>query len=132
MIFDGKHLIVYYKVMAANFNSIIKTAYFYVFSAIGIILLVVGIFKLSDFAVRNLFLDNYYLDYEAGRCSYLEPAKLDGQETTVNIDSQKRCEEDLVREREVKKVTDVASAITFILVGVVLFVFHYRRARKLS
>lgn len=40
-IFDGKHLIVYYKVMAANFNSIVKTAYLYVFSAIGIILLVV-------------------------------------------------------------------------------------------
>jgi hypothetical protein len=118
--------------MATNLGPSIKTAYFYVFSAIGIILLIVGIFKLSDFTVRNFFLDNYYLDYEAGRCSYLEPVKLEGQETTVNIDSQKRCEEDLVREREVKKVTDVASSITFIVVGTVLFVFHYRRARKLS
>lgn len=118
--------------MAANFNSIVKTAYFYVFSAIGIILLVVGIFKLSDFTVRNFFLDNYYLDYEAGRCSYLEPVKLEGQETTVNIDTQKKCEQDLDREREVKKVTDIASAITFIIVGTVLFVFHYRRARNLS
>ncbi len=118
--------------MAKDFGHSIKTAYFYVFSAIGIILLVMGIFKLSDFAVRNFFLDNYYLDYESGRCSYLEPAKLEGSETQPNIDSTKRCEEDLVREREVKKVTDVASAITFIVVGTVLFIFHYRRARKLS
>ncbi len=120
--------------MAKDFGHSIKTAYFYVFSAIGIILLVMGIFKLSDFAVRNFFLDNYYLDYEAGRCSYLEPApvKVEGSETPSNIDLLKRCEEDLVREREVKKVTDVASAITFIVVGTVLFIFHYRRARKLS
>lgn len=119
--------------MAINLGHSIKTAYFYVFSAIGIILLVIGVFRLSDFGVRNFLLDNYYLDYETGRCSYIEPAKLEGEE--VSTDSAKaleRCEEDLEREREVKRVTDISSAITFIVVGTVLFAFHYRRAKKLS
>lgn len=118
--------------MAVNLGPTIKTIYFYAFSAIGIILLIVGIFKLSNFAVRNFFLDNYYLDYEAGRCSYLEPAKLEGENTQLNEEALKRCEQDLEREREVKKVTDISSSITFIGVGTVLFAFHYRRARKLS
>lgn len=118
--------------MATNFGSIIRTAYFYVFSAIGIILMIVGIFKLSDFAVRSLLLDNYYLDYETGRCSYLEPVKVEGQDTQSNPDAMEKCEQDLERERQVKRVTDISSAITFTIVGGVLFTFHYRRARKLS
>lgn len=118
--------------MAVNLGQAIKTAYFYVFSAIGIILLIVGVFKLSDFAVRNFFLDNYYLDYEAGRCSYLEPTKVEGQDNQPNDEALKRCEQDLEREREVKRVTDISSSMTFIVVGTVLFAFHYRRARKLS
>lgn len=118
--------------MASNFNSIVKTAYFYIFSAIGIILLVVGIFKVSDFVVRSYFLDNYYLSYEAGRCSYLEPVKLEGEASGSSASAIEKCEKDLDREREVKRVTDISSAVTFIIVGLVLFVFHYRRARSLS
>lgn len=118
--------------MATNFNSIVRTTYFYLFSAIGVILLVVGVFKLSDFLVRNYFLDNYYLDYESGRCSYLESVKVEGQQSESNEDALKRCEEDLERERRVRRVTDISSSITFIIVGGALFAFHYRQAKKLS
>lgn len=118
--------------MATNFGVTIKTAYFYVFSAIGIILLVVGIFKMSDFGVRNFLLDNYYLDYETGRCGYLEPAKLEGEPAVDNSEVLKKCEQDIEQEREVKRVTDVSSAITFIIVGAFLFAFHYKQAKKLS
>ncbi len=104
--------------MATNLGHSIRTAYFYVFSAIGIILLIIGVFKLSDYGVRKVFLDNYYLPYEAGRCSYPQP--------------QDKCLEELSRERKVKEVTDISSSITFLVVGSALFAFHYRRARKLS
>jgi len=118
--------------MAMNLGPSIKTAYFYVFSAVGVILMIVGVFKLSDFAVRSFLLDNYYLDYETGRCSYLEPVKVEGQPAVDNAVALESCKKDLERERQVKKVTDMASAITFTVVGAALFVFHYRRARKLS
>ncbi len=118
--------------MATNLGPSIKTAYFYIFSAIGIILLIVGIFRLSDFAVRHFFLDNYYLDYEGGRCNYLEPTKIEGETVVSNDDAITRCEQDLERERQVKRVTDISGSITFMLVGGALFAFHYRRARQLS
>lgn len=130
--------------MATNLGHSIKTAYFYVFSAIGIILLVVGIFKLSEFTVKEVFLDDYYLPYESGRCAYLEPTKAidtnmspeavadQEYQNQIQMEQKVQCEEDLAKERKVKEVTDISSSITFIAVGLVLFIFHYRRARKLS
>ncbi len=104
--------------MAKEFSHSIRTAYFYLFSAIGVILLIVGVFKLSDFTVKQVFLDEYYLPYESGRCNYPQP--------------REQCMEELKRERDLKEVTDVSSSITFIVVGLLLFGFHYKKARKLS
>lgn len=125
--------------MATDLGHSIKTAYFYVFSAIGIILLIVGVFKLSEFTVKKIFLDDYYLPYESGRCAYLEATKPiegnvspDSSTNQILIDQKVQCEADLAKERKVKEITDISSSITFIIVGLVLFVFHYRRARKLS
>ena len=118
--------------MASNFSPSIKTAYFYVFSAIGVILLVVGIFKLSDYAVKKVFLDTYYLPYEAGRCGVPKQIGEDAEQTKINEDYRAQCEKDLIQERKIREVSDVSSSITFIVIGLILFVFHYRRARALS
>jgi hypothetical protein len=37
------------------------------------------------------------------------------------------CEESLEEQRKIRKVTDLAQAITFIIVGGAVFAFHFRK-----
>ncbi len=53
--------------------------------------------------------------------------------SAAEIEKQKTsCEERLELERKQHKVNDLRNAITFTLVGVVLFPIHYPQARKYS
>lgn len=118
-----------------DFGKFLKTLYFYFFSAVGLILVIIGIFQLSDFAVRRYLLPKYNLGYEENRCDYLaQPVALTKEESapTENDSKEqaKKCEEKLEEYRKYKEVTDFARAISFVVVGGVVFSFHFKQTRK--
>lgn len=118
-----------------DFGKFLKTLYFYFFSAVGLILVIIGIFQLSDFAVRRYLLPKYNLGYEENRCDYLtQPISVTKEEsapTDSDLKEQaKKCEEKLEEYRKYKEVTDFARAVSFIVVGGVVFAFHFKQTRK--
>ena len=118
-----------------DFGKFLKTLYFYFFSAVGLILVIIGVFQLSDFAVRSYLLPKYNLGYEENRCDYLTqpmPATKEvAAPTAEDMEKQAEiCEKKLEEYRKYKEVTDFARAISFIVVGGVVFSFHFRQTRK--
>lgn len=118
-----------------DWGKFLKTLYFYFFSAIGLILIIIGIFQLSDFAVRKYFLPKYNLGYEENRCDYaaqpVSVAKEPGVPTSEDLTKQaEKCQKSLEEYRKYKEVTDFARAISFVVVGGAVFAFHFKQTKK--
>src|SRR3989442_9335845 len=100
-------------VQKRSFADLIKTIYFYLFSAIGLILIIVGIFQLSEFAVKKFFLPKYHLGYEENQCDYIRPkiappvdmpvtASPSAQEEKQLIEQEKECKAHIEETRQFK------------------------------
>lgn len=142
--FDTSPLFCYSECIMADSNTkrtfadLIKSIYLYLFTGIGLILLIVGIFQLSGYAVNKIAFDKYQLGYEENRCDFgmmPEPVKTEGarEETPgERNERQQKCEQQLEEFRRFREVTDLSRAITFIIVGSAVFAFHLRRTTLLT
>jgi hypothetical protein len=112
-----------------NFASIVRTFYFYFFAGLGLVLLIVGVFQLSNWGVKSFLLPKYDLSYEETRCDFA-PAKINGAATDSG-QTREACLAKLEEQRKIKQVTDLAQALTFVIVGSAVFVFHFRKTSLL-
>lgn len=118
-----------------SFADLIKSIYLYLFTAIGLILVIIGIFQLSNYVIKIAVFDKYQLEYEETRCDYLPVETLPGGEKKSSEAAQmekEKCEKGLEELRAYKKVTDGARAITFLVVGGAVFAFHLSRTTLLG
>ncbi len=126
-------------------GKIIATIYFYVISAFALALIVIGIFNAVNFGVNSTMYDKYPLRYQAGSCeNYPEkyggvtPARLSWEPTlatpsAVELEKQKQlCLAQEEKERIEHRIDDLKNAVTFSLVGLLLFVIHFPQAKKFS
>ena len=121
-----------------SFAELIKSIYLYLFTAIGLILIIVGIFQTSNYVINLIAFDNYQLGYEENRCDYVtqpiavEAGKTPVQDPTLQKEQKDKCLKTLEEFRRYKKITDGARAITFLIVGGGVFAFHLTRTNILS
>ncbi|SRR5260221_8507712 len=131
--------------MSAKHISLI---YFYLVSAAALALIVIGIFNSVNFAINTLAYKDYPLRYREYNCQqnpYAYPlakplAPVDGKfaptpgtPSAKEVDQQvKLCQEQQTLERKQQMLDDLKSALTFSLIGLVLFLIHFPQARKHS
>ena len=118
-------------------GKVISLIYFYLVSIIGIILLIMGTYNAVTFAVNSTQFDKYPLQWGGGedRCTYaMMPQTVpdkNGIPQTVETDKKameeqrKTCLASLEIERKQHKVDDIKNAITFTLIGGLLFGSHF-------
>jgi len=125
-------------------GKLIATLYFYIISAGSLILIVIGIFNIVNFIINSTQYDKYPLRYPQGNCeSY--PNKFGGPYPAMDArgipatpsaqELEKQKQECLKQENALskqQKIDDLKNAITFTLVGLVLFLIHFPLARKQS
>lgn len=122
----------------------IATIYFYIISAASLALIVIGIFNAVNFGINSTQYDKYPLRYPQGSCEGY-PNKFGGPYPAMDqIGSfATPSAEELTKQKEVcikqenvlskqQKIDDLKNAITFTLVGSVLFLIHFPLARKQS
>jgi len=121
----------------------IATIYFYLISAASLALIVIGIFNAVNFLINSTQYDKYPLRYPQGSCE-ISPYKfghypvmdIRGEVATpsaAELEKQKQeCLKQEDAERKQRKIDDLKNAITFTLVGLVLFSIHFPLARKQS
>ena len=122
-------------------GRLIGLIYFYVISAVSLMLIVIGIFSTVNYVINVTQYDKYPLNYyqencETGEFAYAKPFNPDGPSASMSAEERvqyrKNCEERVAFERKHREIEDLKNAITFSLVGLVLFTIHFKVARRIS
>src|SRR3989344_6860568 len=118
----------------------IATLYFYVISAGSIVLMVIGIFSIVNFVINSTQYDKYPLKYPQGTCETYPykfgpyPAmerEMLATPSAAELEKQKQiCLEQEEKLSKQQRIDDMKNAITFSLVGLILFLIHFPMARK--
>src|SRR3989344_3613701 len=94
----------------------ISITYFYLVSAISLVVLVIGIFHTVTFIVNSTMYEKYPLRWGA-----------EEKEKALEV-----CRKNQEQERRQHRVEDIKNAVTFSLVGILLFSIHFPIALKRS
>ncbi len=123
--------------------KLISLIYFYVVSTIGLVLIIIGVFHTVNFIINSTQYDMYPLRYSSASCEYPYlnpkgpyPASLDVQPATPSAGERMKqvqeCETLASLDRKQHRLDDLKNAITFSLVGILVFGIHFPLARKQS
>ena len=115
-------------------RNLIRWIYLYLFTAIGLVMFLVGTFNLIQHFTKKYLLPKYYLDYQESRCDYLAQPQPVG---TTNPDvkypdpeaERQKCLQRLEEERKYQEVLNLSSSLTLIVLGSMVFVFHYKKTQ---
>ena len=115
-------------------HKLIPTIYFYTVSLIGLVLLIVGIFASVHFIVNITQFANYPLGYNPiERCQI--PQSIPDKGTTqpvISTVSKDDCLKEVDQERQLLKTQDLEKALSFTIIGGLVFSIHFYFARKQS
>lgn len=117
-------------------QRLIPTIYFYVLSAVGMVLFIIGLFNSVHYIVGITSYDKYPLRYGAeSRCDHLPRAvPIEGAKETEDTkgteDAKEDCLKGLEKERENTKRDDLEKSIAFTIIGFLVFGSHFYFARK--
>jgi len=111
-------------------HKLIPTIYFYTVSLIGLVLLIIGIFNSIHYVVNITQFPQYPLGYAViDRCQTPQPVPTKGQ-TQPTLALNPNCLKEVEQERQQLKAQDLEKAISFTLIGAVVFGIHFYFARK--
>lgn len=121
----------------------IATIYFYLISAASLVLIVIGIFNAVNFGINITQYEKYPLRYSQADCENMvypygpKPIPMEADKISTpsaqDLEKQKKvCIKQQEEDRKQHKIDDLKNAITFSLVGLVLFLIHFPLARKQS
>ncbi len=114
-------------------QKLIPTIYFYLLSAIGMVLLIIGLFNSVHFITGITAYDKYPLrNGSESRCDYMPtvPAPVEGQKPIVVDNAKGDCLKSLEKERQTTKADDLEKSISFTAIGLLVFGIHFYFARK--
>ena len=133
----------------SNKANLIRTIYLYVFSGVGLSLFLIGTFMAIQYLVNITQFEKYPLQpYEETQCDYYYPGKpiplmerssiapVEPMASTPSAQEIKH-QEDLCKERtettrKRKQVDELTRTLAFIIIGLPVFIFHWRMARKVA
>ena len=114
-------------------QKLIPAIYFYLLSAIGMVLLIIGLFNSVHYITGITAYDKYPLRNGAeSRCDYMPtvPVPVEGQKS-ISVDNAKPdCLKSLEKERATTKADDLEKSISFTTIGLLIFGIHFYFARK--
>ena len=114
-------------------HKTIPLLYFYTVSLIGFVLLIIGIFSSIHYFVNISSYTDYPLGYiPETRCAPMQappqvvPGKID---TTQTQQSYLDCIKNIQAERQILKTKDAEKALSFTIIGLLVFGIHFAYAR---
>ena len=112
-------------------QKLIPTIYFYLLSAIGMVLLIIGLFNITHYITGIASYDKYPLRYGAeSRCEYMpQPVPAEDMKA-VPSNTKEDCLKSLEKERATTKADDLEKSISFTVIGLLIFAIHFYFARK--
>ncbi len=109
----------------SNVVAWVKKVYLYLFSAIGLVIVVIGAVQLISLGLKTWVLTkaDVYYDYP------YKPASIE-KETEIQQPTEEELAEYRKNDLSSRRQRQAATAIAMIIVGTPLFLYHWRLARK--
>ena len=115
-------------------KELIRTLYLYLFSLIGLVVVVMGLVQLVDLGLKVYAFkkaDQVLIYPESTRPAKTSPEL---EETTLTPEEQKKYEQEQleyqIKQREADRERNAANALAMILVGTPLFLYHWKIIQK--
>ncbi len=115
-------------------KELIRTLYLYLFSLIGLVVVVMGLVHLVDLGLKVYVFkkaDQVLIYPESTRPAKTSPEL---EETTLTPEEQKKYEQEQleyqIKQREADRERNAANALAMILVGTPLFLYHWKIIQK--
>jgi hypothetical protein len=108
-----------------NKSELIKNIYLYTFSAVGLILLIVGSVKILDLGLKSFVFKNadvYYMP----KISYENNLDLNEEKIQRELEEQNKAQE-IARRAEREKT--MSNSLALIIVGLPLFLYHWKKIK---
>ncbi len=103
----------------------VKKIYIYLFSAVGLVLLIIGGVQLINLALKTWIFTKADIYY-----NYPAPKVISEKENTLKEPDPKELEEFQKNDLASRRQRQAANALAMILVGTPLFLYHWRLAKK--
>lgn len=111
-------------------QKLIPTIYFYLLSAVGIVIFIIGIFNSFHYVTGITIYDKYPLKYgNESRCQFV-PVPVDSDAKIPGELAKKECLDSLEIERKNTKIDDFEKSVSFTVVGLLVFATHFYFARR--
>jgi len=107
-------------------NVTIRKVYLYLTSLIGLVLILIGAITLVNLGLKTWIFTKADNEFYGSPCYEPQPVK-DG-ETTRQL-SKEDCDKQQVENRTARRQSDAARSIAFILVGVPVYLYHWRKIK---
>ena len=106
--------------------SIIRKIYLYLFSAIGLVVVIVGSVQLVDLALKTFVFKkaDVYLEYPRSKAIEPVTGQLPAEPTEEELEKFNQAQMDSQRQRT------LASSLASIVVGLPLYLYHWRTLKK--
>ena len=123
-------------------QNLIKTIYLYIFSGVGLALLLFGSYNTIRYAVDVTQFEKYPLQqWEETQCTFsntsypqAKPTMVETREATPSAEEiqkqEKLCEENRDKQRKIKQTQDLTHAGAMLLLGALVFIPHWKLAKK--
>lgn len=107
-------------------ESLIRTIYLYLFSLIGLVIVVIGLVGLLDLALK------VYVFTQADQHRATIPQKLEGEDLSGADRERIRIEQEITEEANIqsRRQSTASSSLAMIIVGLPLFLYHWRIISK--
>jgi len=114
-------------------KEIIRTIYLYLFSLVGLVLIVIGCVRLIDLGLKMFVFTkaDQVFSYPVPRAAPVGP---DGKEQPVTAEQDAKTQEEQKKfdeqNREAQRQRTAANSLAVIIVGAPLFAYHWRIIKK--
>lgn len=108
-----------------NKSELIKNIYLYTFSAVGLILLIVGSVKILDLGLKSFVFKNadvYYMP----KISYENNLDLNEEKIQRELEEQDKAQKIALRAEREKTMSN---SLALIIVGLPLFLYHWKKIK---
>jgi hypothetical protein len=131
-----------------SFLEVVKYIYVYFFSAIGTIMIIVGIYQFGEYVFKSSFGPDYRLEpYQETQCDYIDGMMSSAPQYPVPMEpvmikeppqvgeediaeKKQKCLENLARERLYQEKRDLFNASMLAGLGLLVFVIHFGWMRE--
>ena len=134
-----------------SFLDVVKYIYVYFFSAVGTVMIIIGVNQFGEYIFKSYVASEYRLDfYLEEQCDYVadepipygapfpaipvpihtEPQTLSDDSADEKSDRVARCRENLARERAYQQKKDLFDATMLVGLGLIVFGVHFGWMRR--